>query len=476
MKTFSTTRDIYQMFKFGNILLLLIILSACSRSRDTPKPTRVTQIQFKENLMTVAIGSSAELKILHIPSELNAPEYEWFITDASIARVENGVVYGLKAGETEVSVVAKALSLTSRIKIRVFPVLPQALRLQAEKTSLLPGEETQITCTIDPQDVTETDKLEIEWSSSDETVCKVSGGKVLAIGPGAAEVVALIKGTAITGTLRIQVAPVPVESVSLTFQQTTVTIGKGVRLVPRILPENATDQRLMWSSDDPQVAGADQGLVLGIKEGTTTIRVTTVDGQKTATCQVTVKAVQVERIILSTTNLSLVVGQEYTAQANVLPGEAKDKSLKWNSSNVSVATVDQHGQVVAKGKGIAIISAISVSNPRVQAGCQVTVANPEDMIFTQVTADSEVSVDGYMSATLSGLFINGYSSPVKLISFEVLSHTGELILGNYQAPIISPGIQYRHTCTIKNVYRPFIRYVFELNGRRYERRNEFTAL
>lgn len=467
-------RQLHQILKCGWVLLLLILLSGCSRNKDLPKPAKVTQIQFKENSITLAVGKSTALKVLHTPAELNAPMYEWFVLNPDVARVENGTLHGLSVGETVLAVTAKGSDLTARIRISVLPVPPKALQLSAEKTSLTPGEETQITYTIDPQDVTDANQLEIEWLSSDEAVCQVSAGKVLAVGTGAADVVAKIKGTAITWMLRIQVSPVLVESVSLNVQQTTVTVGKGMRLVPRILPANATDQRLIWSSEDPQVASVDQGVVLGLTEGTATIRVRTVDGGNSAVCQVTVKPVQVERIILSVTDLPLVVGQEYKVEATVLPEEASDKSLKWNSSNVSVATVNQHGQVVARGKGKAIIWAISVSNPRVQTAFQVSVSSPEEMIFTQVTASSQVTIDGYMSANLSALFENGYSSPVKLISFEVMSHSGEVVLGNYKAPIVSPSIQYRHTCTIKNVYRPWIRYMFELNGRRYERRVEIS--
>jgi len=465
---------IRQLLVFGWVLPLLLIVSACSRNKDLPKPTKVTQIQFKENTIKVGVGKSTALQVLHTPAELNAPMYEWFVLNPDVAKVENGMLHGLSVGETVLAVTAKGLNLTARIRISVLPVPPNALLLFAEKISLTPGEETQITYTIDPQDSTNGDQLEIEWSSSDEAVCKVTEGKVLAVGTGVADVVAQIKGTAITGTLRILVAPVLVESVSLTPQQTIVTVGKGMRLVPQILPANATDQRLSWSSDDPQVASVDQGVLFGVTEGTTTIRLRTVDGRKSASCQVTVKPVQVERIVISVKDLPLVVGQEYKVEAIVLPEQAKDKSLKWNSSNVSVATVNQQGQVVAKGKGTTVVWAISVSNPRIQSAFQVVVDDVEDRIFTLVTASAKVSVNGYVSANLSGLFVNGYSSPVKLISFEVLSPTGEVILGNYQAPIVSPSMEYRHTCTIKDIYRPYVRYVFELNGRRFERRVEIV--
>lgn len=232
MLTILGARRFCQMLKFECVLLLLMVLSGCSQDRDLPKPAKVTQIQFKENLLTVAVGKSAELKVVHLPSELSPPGYEWSVSDAGVARVEGGMVYGLKVGETEVSVSAKGLGLTSRTTVRVIPVLPQALHLHGERTSLLPGEETLLTYTVDPPEVTDPDKLEIEWSSSDETVCKVSGGKVLAMGAGATDIVAQIKGTAISGSLRLHVAPVAVKSVSLNIQQTTVSVGEGTRLIP----------------------------------------------------------------------------------------------------------------------------------------------------------------------------------------------------------------------------------------------------
>lgn len=385
MLSILTLKPFDTVLKYGQLVLFLIILQGCSKNRDISRPPRVTQIMFKQEVITLSLGHATELKVFHLPAELKAPGYEWSVADRNVARVENGMVHGLKLGETEVTVSAGGLGLTARIKIRV-------------------------------------------------------------------------------------VGPQTVESVSLNVQQTTVTIGEEVRLLARILPENSTDQRLVWSSDDPQVASVDQGMVLGLKEGTTVIRVSTVDGQKSATCQVTVKPVQVRNIFLSVADLSLAVGQEYVLGATVLPDQAKDKSLKWNSSNISVATVDQQGRVTARAKGTAIIWAISAANPGVQAAVQVVVLNPEDLVFIQVTASAKVVVNGYVSADLSGLIENGYAAPIQLISFEVLSHTGEVVIGDYQSTVISPSIQHRHTSMIRNVYRPYIRYVFEINGRRYQRR------
>ena len=45
---------------------------------------------------------------------------------------------------------------------------------------------------------------------------------------------------------------------------------------------------MTWKSSDTKVATVDNGLVTAVAEGTATITVTTADGGKTATCEVTV--------------------------------------------------------------------------------------------------------------------------------------------------------------------------------------------
>ena len=54
-------------------------------------------------------------------------------------------------------------------------------------------------------------------------------------------------------------------------------------------PENATNKKVTWTTNNDQVATVNDGVVTAVGEGTTTITVTTEDGKKTATCTVTVE-------------------------------------------------------------------------------------------------------------------------------------------------------------------------------------------
>lgn len=86
-------------------------------------------------------------------------------------------------------------------------------------------------------------------------------------------------------------SPVAVTSVSLDQTSKTIGVGDSFTLTPTISPSNATDKTVSWTSSAPSKASVTSaGVVSGVAAGSATITVTTTDGSKTATCDVTVKA------------------------------------------------------------------------------------------------------------------------------------------------------------------------------------------
>ncbi|MBU4510535.1 Ig-like domain-containing protein [bacterium] len=87
--------------------------------------------------------------------------------------------------------------------------------------------------------------------------------------------------------------PVPVAVTGVTLDQATMALTAGGAtgtLVETVVPADATDKTVTWSSSVPAVATVVNGVVTPLTAGTTTITVTTVDGSLTATCEVTVEA------------------------------------------------------------------------------------------------------------------------------------------------------------------------------------------
>lgn len=95
--------------------------------------------------------------------------------------------------------------------------------------------------------------------------------------------------TATNGHITMTAVKKPVTGVKLDQTAVSLAVGKTLQLTGTISPADATNQNVTWSSSNSAVATvSDTGLVKGIKAGTATITVKTVDGAKTATCKITV--------------------------------------------------------------------------------------------------------------------------------------------------------------------------------------------
>lgn len=80
-----------------------------------------------------------------------------------------------------------------------------------------------------------------------------------------------------------------VTGVTLNKSALSLVVGGDETLTATVAPANATTQTVTWSSSDDEVATVtDGGKVEAVAQGTATITVTTTDGNKTDTCEVTV--------------------------------------------------------------------------------------------------------------------------------------------------------------------------------------------
>jgi len=159
---------------------------------------------------------------------------------------------------------------------------------------------------------------------------------------------------------------VNVQGVSVTPTTVTLTaVGETLTLTPQVTPSNASNKNVTYSSSNDSVATvSDTGVVTAVANGTAVITVTTVDGNKTATCTVTVNipstTVPVTSVSVSPTSKSLKVGETVQLTATVSPANATNKAVTYTSSKPSVATVSETGLVTAKTAGTATITVTTV--------------------------------------------------------------------------------------------------------------------
>lgn len=204
---------------------------------------------------------------------------------------------------------------------------------------------------------------------------------------------------------------IDVTGITLNKNSINLNIGQTENLTATIMPTNATNQNIRWESLNPNIATVSNGVITGISAGTTTIKVTTEDGNYMANCQVTVKPKEPENILvtgvqLNKTAMTLEVGKTEQLIAKVLPDNATNKNIKWESANPQIATI-VNGVVTAVSKGTTTIKVTTVDG-NYMANCQVTVQEKEpssevavsEIKLNQEKLSLEVGDKGNLVATI----------------------------------------------------------------------------
>ena len=198
---------------------------------------------------------------------------------------------------------------------------------------------------------------------------------------------------------------IAVTGVTLDQPSLTLDAGQTATLTATVAPADATNQNVTWSSSVPSVADVDQnGVVTAYTAGTTSITVTTEDGNKNASCSVTVNAssnpVAVTGVSLNKTETTIHAGASETLTATVTPSDATNKAVTWTTSTPTVASV-QNGVVTANSVGTAIIT-VTTADGGHQATCTVTVDEAPVVHPSGVTLDkTSVGVQVGLSVTLT---------------------------------------------------------------------------
>lgn len=239
------------------------------------------------------------------------------------------------------------------------------------------GGEITLVANVQPSDAK---NKKVTWSSSNTAVATVKNGKVTAVAAGKAIITVKTEDGGKTATCEVTVNAKPVVSVTEVTLDKTVAemeVGDEVTLVATILPDDASNKKVAWTSSDDAVVSVEDGVVKALSVGKAVITVKTEDGDKTATCEVTVKATPVTGIELNKTSVETEVGPyvvTVSIKANVLPENATNKNVKWTSSNTYVGKVvsEKYGTIDIYHPGTTTITA-TTEEGGYTATCTITV-------------------------------------------------------------------------------------------------------
>ena len=263
------------------------IMATCGQATATCKvtvnPVEATGVILSADNMSLLVGQTEKLTVTVKPDNTTDKTITWKSDNEAVATVSSdGTVTAVSVGIANIT--ATCGKATATCKVTVNPVEATGVILSADNMSLLVGQTEKLTVTVEPDNTT--DKT-ITWKSDNEAVATVSSdGTVTAVSVGTANIMATC-GQA-TATCKVTVNPILIESITISPEFISEKEGQRIQLTVTILPEDATDKSLEWSSSDGSVASVSQsGIVQIHKIGYARITATAKDGSGVyGTCDV----------------------------------------------------------------------------------------------------------------------------------------------------------------------------------------------
>lgn len=262
----------------------LIMLTACGIT--------VTAVHLPDSVQ-VNVGATAETAATYETAQeadsaaqqaaADKIDWSWTVGDDSIATVDdNGIITGIKGGDTIVVVSSADGKMTAKCPVTVSQPL-MAIRMDDIDLQTNGQSSATVNYTLVPADTTEGDVI---LSVADESIAKLDGNRIIGVKNGETKITAtcgIVKTSAkVTVTTKV-------ESIILDKTEGILNVGNTHTIKATVFPEDATDKAVTWKSSDESIATVDaEGNVTAKDTGNVTIMAVNSDGDVSSTYELTV--------------------------------------------------------------------------------------------------------------------------------------------------------------------------------------------
>jgi len=329
----------------------------------TVQPVPVASVTLTPSTDALIVGQ--QLQLTATPRDaaglpLSGRAVTWSSNAPANASVSStGVVTALAQGAATITATSEGKSATSRITVSLVPI--DTVTVTPRTANLPAGQTLQLVARLTDSAGTNLTGRSVTWETDQPTIATVSStGVVSALTAGRANITAIAEGK--SGISTITVTPVPVASVMIQPGAATILIGKTQQFTATTLDASNNvlpGRSITWISGAPSVATVTQsGLVTAVGAGSALIFAAS-EGISTSV-NVTVSTVGVAQVRM--TPQSGTVQQGKTLQLAAQPVDVNGtpitgRTVTWNSTAPTVASVSSTGLVTGIAQGTADITA-----------------------------------------------------------------------------------------------------------------------
>lgn len=382
----------------------------------------LTKLQLSPEELTLFTGDEPyELDLISEPEAYDPLLLVWTSSDEKVATVKDGVITPVGEGKATITVKDTVSEKEASCVLTVAEAadgdvrrieLPQE---QMYLTMKVGGESVQLLATCYDADGNEVPNYaNLEWSAVEAEnadrkykVVEVSQRGVVTPKQDGTTVITVVNKqlTSVKAICNVTVVPgeIKVKEVKLSHESKCIAPGKTFQIEAKVLPVEAEDKTLEYSSANKEVATVSEtGLVTAVKKGSTYIRVTSANGVY-GECEVIVDDTWVE---FGADRITLVKGEERVLNAKVFPENIDGGTMTWSSSAPEVVSVTQDGKVKGLSAGEAEIKV--ETSKGISGALKVTVMNDFVVSFNLLDDIKNKGVHQFESFTLSASYSGDY--------------------------------------------------------------------
>lgn len=383
----------------------------------TVSPAKVTSITMAKTAL-VYPGKSVTLKVTVNPSNAENKSVKWTSSNSNIATVDSkGVVRGIKSGTVNITCTAQDGSKKSAVCKVTVGVPVTNVKITTTETSenaWYKGKTGKLTATVEPSNATE---KTVTWKSSNTKLATVdSNGTVKIVGYntslfGSNKIT--ITATAKNGVkaeykFKIVKSKVNVTGVNFTTADNSNLwlVGQEYPLIANVVPENASNTGLIFTSSDTKIATvSSKGVLEAIAPGTVVITAKAADNQNiSAKISIVISKPSLDLIVLNEREY-YTVGESATVKYSASPAAIATRyGIKYETSDPSTAFITQ-----TEGNNYASVKFLKAGNVRLRARTlenevvgdwvEITVRDvrADKDFFENVRKDDVISINAYIS-------------------------------------------------------------------------------
>jgi uncharacterized protein YjdB len=350
----------------------------------------------------------------------------WGSSNMDVVTVDSsGNVTAVAPGSAIVTATTRGTNLQAICAVTVADNVVPITNFILNKTELTLGYVTpesgvpateQLEVTFSPSNTTQTG---ISWESDTLSVATVNDyGVVTAVGAGTATITATSNAdSTLDATCVVTVIDINVDSITISQDTASLYAGSSLTLDAYVLPLNASNPTITWGTSDSSLATVVDGVVTTKVPSSDpadypkTVTITATAGSHTSSCVITLKhSTQLTEVNLNKTSASMSVGDTMTLVASTAPSNATNKTLKWASSNTSVATVDSTGKITALAAGNTTIVVSATDGSGYSASCYISVSTVNVLIISLNTTSLSL-VEGNSSTLTATVYPSNATKP-----------------------------------------------------------------